>query len=118
MPSSQSRHARQARLAEVGERGQAVLAASTAVVKGEGLAAEVEARYLAGAGVGTLIVGAEAVARVAREADPSVHVEVRDVVGDDPEAPVALGLESAAAMALATGAYRALVRVCALLEGP
>jgi len=45
------RYTRQVRLAEVGEAGQARLASAHACVHGDGMAADVEARYLRGAGV-------------------------------------------------------------------
>ncbi|MGD0530047.1 MAG: hypothetical protein ABSE49_33235, partial [Polyangiaceae bacterium] len=70
------RHARQAQLAGVGASGQARIRRATAEVRLEGLAADVAARYLAGAGVSGLRVRAEELAAGARALDASVRVEV------------------------------------------
>jgi hypothetical protein len=70
------RHGRQDRLAEVGSRGQSRIAASTADVRLPGLAGEVAARYLAGAGVGHLRVCEAGQVDAARAVDPSVRVEL------------------------------------------
>jgi len=102
----------------VGDAGQARLAAGVAVVRGDTFAAEVEARYLAGAGVGTLVVTSARVAEAARDVDAAVVVRISEPEGNDLEAPRELALESPEALALASGAYRALVRVRELLAGP
>jgi molybdopterin/thiamine biosynthesis adenylyltransferase len=74
----QQRHDRQARLAEVGAEGQARIARSVVLVPGEGFAADVAVRYLAGAGVARLRVGSGALAETALAVDPAVEVEVDD----------------------------------------
>ena len=50
------RYSRQARLAEIGAEGQALLAGAEVCVVSPGLAGDIEARYLARAGVGTVRV--------------------------------------------------------------
>ncbi len=50
------RHARQIRLAEVGEEGQARLERASAPITERGVAGETMARYLTAAGIGTLTV--------------------------------------------------------------
>ena len=70
------RHTRQIRLAGVGAEGQARIARAVVDVPGRGLAAEVAARYLAGAGVCCVRVHDAAVAMAARAVDASVRVEV------------------------------------------
>jgi hypothetical protein len=105
------RYARQVRLAEVGEAGQARFASRELFVRGEGTSSVVEARYLAGAGCGRLVVTNEEVARAAREVDPALQVSVlpelaaRD--GDDASETAFADL-SPSARGVAIGAYRAL----------
>jgi hypothetical protein len=70
------RHSRQARLAEVGARGQERIARACVEVPFDGFAGEVAARYLAGAGVGALRVRDRSLAAAARAVDPAVNVEV------------------------------------------
>jgi hypothetical protein len=108
------RHARQVRLAEVGEAGQARLAVATVDVWLEGAAGEIAARYLAGAGVGRLRVKDPLAAQAAAAVDPSTLVEPLppEACSPKPEAsgksePL-LGLEGAAARDLARGALLAL----------
>lgn len=99
------RHSRQTRLVGVGADGQARVAAAHAVVTERGLAGWVMARYLAGAGVGTLTVSeadheAAALAtddavivRRGRDADPAADAELD---GLDPAArEVARGARAA-----------------------
>jgi len=69
------RHTRQVRLADVGPEGQARIARAVVDVPGTGLAAEVAARYLAGAGVGGVRVQDPAAGAAARAVDASVRVE-------------------------------------------
>ena len=69
------RHTRQMRLAEVGPEGQARIARAVVDVPGTGLAAEVAARYLAGAGVACVRVQDPSAAAAARALDASVRVE-------------------------------------------
>ena len=107
---SRPRHSRQVRLAEVGEEGQARLEATTAFVEGDALAGIVEARYLAGAGVGKLATEHEAVGDAARAVDATVQVvegRVRLGLGEPP----AFGVRDPAALDVALGAWRALAHV-------
>ncbi len=92
-----ARLSRQSRLPEVGEEGQARLVAATVHVPREGLAADLTARYLSGAGVG-----------VQRDADD---------VGAPPGPPWAVSLHPAAAE-VALGAWRALEAIRRALEAP
>lgn len=110
------RHTRQVRLAEVGEAGQSRLAAAEVEVSSAGFAGEVEARYLAGAGVGALRVGSEVHGAAARAMDAGVRVELGAVTGPS-ELPPGLASLEGAARDVAEGAYRALVSVRAALGG-
>src|SRR5258708_5872708 len=76
---SAMRHTRQVRLAEVGEAGQARVRVSALAVRGSGVAGAIEARYLAGAGVGSLRVRDAAQEEAARAVDGDVHVRVEEV---------------------------------------
>ncbi len=111
------RHSRQARLADVGEAGQARIASRVFAISGRGVAGDVEARYLAGAGVAGLAVASVAVAASAREVDAEVRIEPLDLddrAGYDVDAdrlPSALGIDDPSAHAVALGAYRALVKL-------
>ena len=109
------RHSRQTRLAEVGEAGQARLAGGVALVVDEGLAGQVQARYLAGAGVGTLHVLHDAPARAAAEVDPSVRVVRGEKLRVAHASPPELGIRDVAARDVATGAWRALADIKSLL---
>ncbi len=68
------RYSRQLVLADVGGHGQERLRAATRTA-----ASEVEALYLAAAGVGTLLVPSAAIAEAVRALNPLVRVEVADV---------------------------------------
>ena len=72
------RYSRQLVLAEVGGRGQERLQAATLTAAGE-----VEALYLAAAGVGTVIVPTQSMAEAARALNPLVRVEVGNVPPDE-----------------------------------
>lgn len=72
------RYSRQIVLAEVGGAGQRELRAATVAA-----ASEVEALYLAAAGVGVIIVPSEAIAEAARALNPLVRVEVGNVPLDE-----------------------------------
>jgi hypothetical protein len=101
------RHDRQARLEGVGEVGQRRLAGAVACVAGSGFAAEMAARYLAGAGIGHLRVGSVLVQAAAQAVDPSLDVGVvptLDVAG--PTCP--FEWRDPVARDLASGAYLAL----------
>jgi hypothetical protein len=104
------RHARQALLVEVGEDGQRRVEAIAHVIAGDGLAARVEARYLAGAGVRRLEACAEAVVDEARAIDPSVECLAGEPADGRPagEAPPWAGDLALPARDVAIGAYRAL----------
>jgi len=114
------RHDRQSRLAGVGAAGQQRIAAALVDVQADGLAGEVAARYLAGAGVGRLHVRDRALAQAAASVDPSVRVEV----GASP-APAATagpstdelpGFRDPSARDVARGAREALRALRGLLE--
>lgn len=113
------RHDRQARLAEVGSEGQARIAAASVAVRASGLAAEMETRYLAGAGVGRIRVGDPALADVATSIDPAVRVEVDadavNAVGGD--ASELRELRDPCAREAARGAREALRALRGILEG-
>jgi hypothetical protein len=68
------RYARQIVLPEVGGVGQEQLGAATVTA-----ASEVEALYLAAAGVGTIVVPSPELAAAARALNPLVRLEVGDV---------------------------------------
>ena len=76
------RYSRQIVLAELGGDGQEALRAATATA-----ASEVEALYLAAAGVGTIVVPSETIAEAARALNPLVRVEVGNVAAHA-DAPV------------------------------
>jgi molybdopterin/thiamine biosynthesis adenylyltransferase len=109
------RHARQVRLAGVGIEGQARIGRASVEVPLAGFAADVAARYLAGAGVGCVRVRADELAAGARAIDAGVRVEV------DPSLGVAesdVDLDDASARDLARGALFALRALRAALEEP
>jgi hypothetical protein len=107
------RHTRQVRLTEVGERGQTKLGRSNVVVEGRGASGRIEARYLAGAGVGTLRVSEPAVAEAALAVDSQVTVQVEPAGPRVVTAEVPAWAEELdpAARDVALGAYRALTAV-------
>lgn len=74
---SASRYQRQVSVPGVGARGQAAIREAAIAVGGDSLAAEICALYLAGAGVGTLIV-APALAAGCRAINSQVEVIVRE----------------------------------------
>jgi hypothetical protein len=112
-----NRHGRQTRLAEVGSAGQARIAAARAEVAGEGLASVVAARYLVGAGVGSVRVRnpalAAAVARIDGVVAVAVDASLSDTAPDD-----AFDLRDPAARAVASGARMALEVLRGILEAP
>jgi hypothetical protein len=57
------------RVPDVGHEGQRAIAEATVTVPGNDLASEVALRYLAGAGVGTLVVASERLATLGRAID-------------------------------------------------
>jgi len=108
------RHARQARLAGIGAEGQARLGRSSVDVRLDGFAADVAARYLVGAGVGSVRVRTEVLAAGARALDANAHVNVDPSLagGTDP-----VDLDDPSARDLARGALCALAAIRAILEG-
>jgi hypothetical protein len=103
------RHSRQARLAEVGEDGQRRISATACAVRGDGVAARVEARYLAGAGIGRMVLDADAVAGSAKEVDALVEVRAAFDRDRDRDRDPAWSLDlEPAAREVALGAHRAL----------
>jgi hypothetical protein len=111
------RHSRQIRLAEVGPAGQARIAQAVVDVRLDGPAADVAARYLAGAGVARVRVRDARLAHGASALAPGVQVDV------DPSLPVdgdagAVDLRDAACRDLARGARFALRALRTALEGP
>lgn len=97
---SDPRTLRQRLVVEIGEAGQARIGAARALVRGEGLAAEVERRYLEGAGFA-------AVEAAPGEAEPPAIAEALR--------PLAL---DASAEAVVHGAARALAQIRAAAEVP
>ena len=93
------------RLADVGAEGQQKWLAAEARVVGEGLAARVEALYLAGAGIGSLSAAPSIASRAS-----ALNADIRVIEVASPDATSeeeALGLDPAA-NAVASGALRAL----------
>jgi molybdopterin/thiamine biosynthesis adenylyltransferase len=111
-----ARHSRQTRLREIGEGGQRRIGAATAIVASTGFAAEIEARYLAGAGFGRVVVADAASSAAARAIDPSVVVEQRDAVEAAVAAPFAAEIADPSARAVAEGAWRALAAIRAAVR--
>ncbi|HEY1697425.1 MAG TPA: hypothetical protein VGG39_34925 [Polyangiaceae bacterium] len=113
------RHGRQSRLAGIGAEGQARIGRTSVEVRLGGLAGEVAARYLAGAGVGGLTVPSEAVAAAARAVDGRVPVEVDGGATSSPvhgPAHASEVLEDAAAAEVLEGARFALRAIKRALE--
>ena len=111
------RHDRQSRLADVGVAGQERIAAATVEVQADGLAGEVAARYLAGAGVGCLRVRDGALAAAAAAIDPSVRVEVASRTPEASSTDESSGFRDPSARDVARGAREALRTLRGLLEG-
>jgi hypothetical protein len=111
------RHSRQGRLAEVGEEGQRRIGAAEVAVRGTGVAARVEARYLAGAGVGRLVVEDDGARSAAREVDPLVEVTLSSgpALAPAPDPAWSQDLHPAA-RGVALGAHRALRALRRALE--
>jgi hypothetical protein len=97
-------------LAEVGAEGQARIGRLAVDLVIDGFAADVAARYLAGAGVAAVRVRDGALAATVRAVDPAVGVAIDERVGEGRiEAPaVPLPLRDPAARELARGASFAL----------
>jgi molybdopterin/thiamine biosynthesis adenylyltransferase len=110
------RHARQALLAGVGAEGQARIERASVDIPLDGFAADVAARYLAGAGVGRVRVRAAELAEGARAIDAGVRVDVDPSLGLTTTEHV--DLDDAGARDLARGALCALRAIRAALERP
>jgi hypothetical protein len=108
---SSFRHTRQVRLAEVGDAGQARIAATTATVESPGLEGVVEARYLAGAGVAKIATAHPGIGAAARAVDAGIEIvpHARVKLGSGPPPPFALRDEAARDVAM--GAWKALAHV-------
>ena len=107
------RTTRQRRLAEVGDAGQARITASRAHVPGVGLAARVEAAYLAGAGVGTITFEEPAAMAAALATNPEIAASL-STASSESEAPSFAELRSGA-REVAIGAWRALAEIARML---
>jgi hypothetical protein len=113
------RHARQARLAGVGAEGQARIGRASVDVGLNGFAADVAARYLAGAGVACVRVRASELGAGVRAIDPAVRLEIEPSLGDAPvDSLDSLDLDDAAARDLARGALCALRALRVILREP
>jgi hypothetical protein len=110
------RYGRQVRLAEVGAAGQARIERARVDVRVDGLAADVAARYLAGAGVGCVCVRGQALAEAARAIAPGVRVDIDPTLAPADQA-MAFDLRDPCARDLARGAHAALCALRAVLEG-
>ncbi len=100
------RHARQTKLREVGDIGQARIASARVDVRLSSIAGEVAVRYLAGAGFGALRVREDRLAQVARAIDAEVFVQVDASIAN--EAAGGYDLRDPAAREVAAGARAAL----------
>ena len=113
---TEPRHSRQVRLVEVGEVGQERLARATAVLRSDGDAGVVAARYAAAAGFGTVSVRSEEAVEAAHALDRRVRVAL-DRSPSVWEPPGWLGVRDPAARAVAAGAHEALTAVRTALGG-
>jgi len=110
------RYSRQLLLREVGGVGQARLLAARVRILGVGRAADEAATYLAAAGVGTLVLDADLVARRG-DAWVAMNGDVRITPAGDAndDAPLDLTLEPAPADDRLAGAFEAHAALLALL---
>jgi hypothetical protein len=104
------RHVRQVALAGVGTEGQTRIATAVVDVRLAGMAADVAARYLAGAGVACIRIRDQALARGASALAPAVRIQVDPTLALEDDA-ILFGLRDPSARDLAAGAHAAL---CAL----
>jgi sulfur-carrier protein adenylyltransferase/sulfurtransferase len=102
------RHGRQIRLPEIGEAGQERLAASEVVLCGVGDAREIEAAYLARAGV-RVVDDANAEIKAKAKADANGTAKLRAA------ALASLGMHDSIARETADGALRALLAMREIL---
>jgi len=110
------RHARQARLADVGAEGQARIRRASVDVPLDGFAADVAARYLAGAGVACVRVCDDALGDGARAIDASVRVVIDPSLAVASSDPEMLDLDDTSARDLARGALFALRAIRSIIE--
>ena len=110
------RHARQAKLPEVGAAGQQRIAQALVDVCLEGPAADIAARYVAGAGVAGVRVRDAALADGARAIAPALLVEVDPALPLDVSEGGGFDLRDAACRDLARGAHAALRALRAALR--
>jgi hypothetical protein len=107
------RYTRQARLAEVGEPGQAKLSEGEACIASVGVAAVVSARYAAGAGLGSLRVREPLALDAARSVDARMPVVIDAglAAAASSLSPAWLAELDPGARDVAQGAYEALVAI-------
>ena len=113
---SDPRHSRQVRLAELGDAGQVRIESLEATIAGEGVAAIVEARYLAGAGVRKIACASDEVGAAARAVDARVAIALAFPSTMEDGAP-SLALKNAGARDVALGAWRALDLIRHAIKG-
>lgn len=117
-----ARTIRQRLVPEIGDEGQAHIDAASAIVTSVGLAGEVEAHYLAGAGFGLLRTPSSPVSRAALETNPTIAIAADADPGDPPDHPLADAIArlnpDPNVLAVAQGAARALrqIRVAARID--
>jgi hypothetical protein len=109
------RHDRQIRLAEIGAAGQARIASTLVPIGLDGAAADVAARYLAGAGVEGVRVRDATLAAGARALEPTVRIEVDPALPAETEAR-AFDLRDPACRDVCVGAHAALRALRAALK--
>lgn len=106
---------RQRLVVEIGDAGQARIDAALGLVYDVGLAGDVEARYLAGAGFGCVRCASQTAANAARETRPEVVLDPgapRLVVPSPPAIqPLVDDGADPAVLAVARGAARALHQI-------
>ena len=113
---------RQRLVPEIGDDGQGHIDAATAITMSIGLAGEVEAHYLAGAGFGLIRTATHAASRAARDTNPAVAIAADADPGEPPDHPLADAIAvmkcDPAVLAVAQGAARALrqIRVAARID--
>lgn len=109
------RHSRQSRLDGIGEVGQRLIRDGEVEVLGDGAAAGIMARYVAGAGVGAVVVASDEIADAARSIDGAVSIKIDARLRDlEPLESAPYLFYSASAKAVGDGAYRALRAVLRL----
>jgi hypothetical protein len=111
------RHDRQMRVPAVGEDGQRRIEASSMQVRLDGLAGVVAARYLAGAGVGSLRLANDEQVQHALAVDPAVKASVdASIDAEAVDASDGAGLRDPSARSLLRGARAALRALRSALE--